>query len=156
VEKLYAGNALLEVTSTVHAAYPGWETVGYGPSAPASTIQPQLQPGDFVDYLFATRFTEVIRARDLMVDKIYGGRLVEVISTTHIDDRTPLGASEPWRRKHYPWEPDPGTLNPGDLYEFMNAQNLTFIGRSSTDFEELFESVGGNLVSTIECGGKLT
>ncbi|HVY45717.1 MAG TPA: hypothetical protein VHB21_07550 [Minicystis sp.] len=118
VEKLYAGRAL-EVFSTQHKDHADWETKKWGGVDPTN-----LKEGDLVDFLFAENLTEVIRADDTLVDKIYGDKLVEVISTRKIND---------WSQ-----EIDPKSLASGDLYEYMNAKNLyEYLRAEETFFEEI-------------------
>jgi hypothetical protein len=118
VDKMYGGS-LLEVISTAHADQAGWETANYGGANPSSLVA-----GDLAELVLGKNITDVMRAETLLVDKIYADRLLEVISTRHIND---------WGQ-----EIDPSSLASGDLYEYMNAANLyEYLRADSLFFEEI-------------------
>ncbi|HEY4122391.1 MAG TPA: hypothetical protein VGM56_31205 [Byssovorax sp.] len=144
IEKIYGGR-LLEIVSTVHADHADWEGVGAYDGLSSS-----MGMHDLTEYMFAHNLTEVIRAEDLLVDKLYADRMIEVMSTTHIND--------------FAFEKKPTDLQSGDIYEYIRAsgelheelygKNITEYMVADLNFVERIEA-GATIEELTAAGGAI-
>jgi hypothetical protein len=134
VEKTYA-DKVLEITSTIHANYPGWE-------AQLSS----LNSGDLYDYMLASNIYEVARATGdyndtlqaggTLTERVYGNKILEITSAlpgTWADEST--------------WGATGDSFNNGDVWEYTVGHRVREATHAQQDIDE--EIVAGGGISEI-------
>jgi hypothetical protein len=95
---------------------------------------------DFYEYTNANNLVEIMAGQTSLADKMYAGKLLEVVSTVHQD--------------HADWEVGLDSLSSGDIQEYTLGQNVTEVVKAVHNINERTESHLGGIDSlTLAAGG---